>query len=201
LNYKLDLTYNNSASEYSINTLPELQQKLLLCIDENPGIRYRELLRLINFSNGVLSYHVNKLEKLDLVNVERKNRLTRFFPRNISNEVMGILGNLRNETSYEIMKLLSERGPISQQEIVKSTRKAASTISWRMKKLLDDNIICIKDKDFNYDENKDFGSKIQHKKVKLYELLNRNLVNDLIYNTNKYIDSMVSNYSEMVDSL
>jgi DNA-binding transcriptional ArsR family regulator len=201
LSYKLDSTYNNFASEYSINTLPELQQKLLLCIDENPGIRYRELLRLINFSNGVLSYHVNKLEKLDLVNVERKNRLTRFFPRNISNEVMGILGNLRNQTSYEIIKLLTERGPISQQEIVKSTRKAASTISWRMKKLLDDNIICIKDKDFNDDENKDFGSKVQYKKVKLYDLLNRNLVNDLIYKTNKYIDSMVSNYSEMVDSL
>jgi predicted transcriptional regulator len=197
----LGSTYNNSASEYSINTLPELQQKLLLCIDENPGIRYRELLRLINFSNGVLSYHVNKLEKLDLVNVERKNRLTRFFPRNISNEVMGILGNLRNQTSYEIIKLLTERGPISQQEIVKSTRKAASTISWRMKKLLDDNIICIKDKGFNCDENKDFGSKVQYKKVKLYDLLNRNLVNDLIYKTNKYIDSMVSNYSEMVDSL
>lgn len=197
----MDSTYYNSASEYSINALPELQQKLLLCIDDNPGIRYRELLRLINFSNGVLSYHVNKLEKLDLVNVERKNRLTRFFPRNISNEVMGILGNLRNQTSYDIIKLLSERGPISQQEIVKSTRKAASTISWRMKKLLDDNIICIKDKDYNYDENKDFGSKVQYKKVKLYDLLNRNLVNDLIYKTNKYIDSMVSNYSEMVDSL
>jgi DNA-binding transcriptional ArsR family regulator len=197
----LDSTYYNSASEYSINTLPELQQKLLLCIDENPGIRYRELLRLINFSNGVLSYHVNKLEKLDLVNVERKNRLTRFFPRNISNEVMGILGNLRNQTSYEIIKLLSERGPISQQEIVNSTRKAASTISWRMKKLLDDNIICIKDNNFNYDGNKDFGSKVQYKNVKLYDLLNRNLVNDLIYKTNKYIDGMVSNYSEMVDSL
>ncbi|TLX85774.1 MAG: winged helix-turn-helix transcriptional regulator, partial [Thaumarchaeota archaeon] len=104
MNYKLDSTYNNFASEYSINSLPELQQKLLVCIDENPGIRYRELLRLINFSNGVLSYHANKLEKLDLVNVERKNRLTRFFPRNISNEVMGILGNLRNQTSYEIIK-------------------------------------------------------------------------------------------------
>ena len=201
MSYKLDSTYYNSASEYSINTLPELQQKLLLCIDDNPGIRYRELLRLINFSNGVLSYHVNKLEKLDLVNVERKNKLTRFFPRNISNEVMGILGNLRNQTSYEIIKLLSERGPISQQEIVNSTRKAASTISWRMKKLLDDNIICIKDNNFNYDGNKDFGSKVQYKKVKLYDLLNRNLVNDLIYKTNKYIDSMVSNYSEMVDSL
>ena len=201
MTYKLDSTYNNYSSEYFINTLPKLQQELLVCIDENPGIRYRELLRLIKFPNGVLSYHVNKLEKLDLVNVERKTRITRFFPRNISNEIMGTLGNLRSQTSYEIIKLLYEKGPISQQEIVKYTRKAASTISWQMKKLVDDNIICIKDKDFNYDVNKSFGSKIQYKKVKLYDLLNRNLVNDLIYKTNKYIDNVVNNYSEMVDSL
>ena len=201
MNYKLDSIYDNSSSEYLFNTLPKLQQKLLLCIDENPGIRYRELLRLIKFPNGVLSYHIDKLEKMDLVNVERKSRITRFFPRNISNEIMGILGNLRSQTSYEIIKLLYEKGPISQQEIIKHTRKAASTISWQMKKLLADNIICIKDKDFNYDVNKDFGCKIQFKKVKLYDLLNRNLVNDLIYNTNKYIDSVINNYSEIVDSL
>ena len=201
MNYKLDSIYDNSSSEYLFNTLPKLQQKLLLCIDENPGIRYRELLRLIKFPNGVLSYHIDKLEKMDLVNVERKSRMTRFFPRNISNEIMGILGNLRSQTSYEIIKLLYEKGPISQQEIIKYTRKAASTISWQMKKLVADNIICIKDKDFSYDENKDFGCKIQFKKVKLYDLLNRNLVNDLIYNTNKYIDSVVNNYSEIVDSL
>jgi DNA-binding MarR family transcriptional regulator len=199
LSYKLDSIYNNS-SEYYTNTLPKLEQKLLLCIDENPGIRYRELMRLIKFPNGVLSYHIDKLEKMDLVNVERKSRITRFFPRNISNDIMGILGNLRSQTSYEIIKLLYEKGPISQQEIIKNTRKAASTISWQMKKLLDDNIICIKIKDFNYDENKDLGRNIQGNKTKLYDLLNRNLVNDLFYKTNKYIDSVVTNYSEIVDS-
>ena len=199
MSFKLDSIYNNS-SEYYTKTLPKLEQKLLLCIDENPGIRYRELMRLIKFPNGVLSYHIDKLEKMDLVNVERKSRITRFFPRNISNDIMGILGNLRSQTSYEIIKLLYEKGPISQQEIIKNTRKAASTISWQMKKLLDDNIICIKIKDFNYDENKDLGSNIQGKKTKLYDLLNRNLVNDLFYKTNKYVDSVVTNYSEIVDS-
>lgn len=184
-----------------LNTLPKLQQELLVSIEENPGIRYRELMRLIKFPNGVLSYHLNKLEKMNLLNVERKSRITRFFPRNISNDIMDILGNLRSQASYEIIKLLYEKGPISQQEIIKYTRKAASTISWQMKKLLDDNIICIKSKDFNYDENKEFGSKIQGKKVKLYDLLNRTLVNDHIYKTNKYIDSVVNNYSEIVDSL
>jgi DNA-binding MarR family transcriptional regulator len=201
LSYKFDSIYNNSSSEDLLNSLPKLQQELLVCIDENPGIRYRELMRMIIFPNGVLSYHIDKLEKMDLVNVERKSRITRFFPRNISNDIMGILGNLRSQTSYEIIKLLYEKGPISQQEIIKYTRKAASTISWQMKKLLDENIICIKNNDSNYDENKEFGSNILSKKVKLYDLLNRTLVNDLIYKTNKYIDSVVNNYSEIIDSL
>jgi len=201
LSYKFDSIYNNSSGEDLLNSLPKLQQELLVCIDENPGIRYRELMRMIKFPNGVLSYHIDKLEKMDLVNVERKSRITRFFPRNISNDIMGILGNLRSQTSYEIIKLLYEKGPISQQEIIKYTRKAASTISWQMKKLLDENIICIKNNDSNYDENKEFGSNILSKKVKLYDLLNRTLVNDLIYKTNKYIDSVVNNYSEIIDSL
>lgn len=197
----MDSIYNNSSSDDLLNSLPKLQQELLVCIDENPGIRYRELMRLIKFPNGVLSYHIDKLEKMDLVNVERKSRITRFFPRNISNDIMGILGNLRSQTSYEIIKLLYEKGPISQQGIIKYTRKAASTISWQMKKLLDENIICIRNNDSNHDENKEFGSNILSKKVKLYDLLNRTLVNDLIYKTNKYIDSVVNNYSEIIDSL
>ena len=201
MSYKFDSIYNNSSSEDLLNSLPKLQQELLVCIDENPGIRYRELMRMIKFPNGVLSYHIDRLEKMDLVNVERKSRITRFFPRNISNDITGILGNLRSQTSYEIIKLLYEKGPISQQEIIRYTRKAASTISWQMKKLLDENIICIKNNDSNYDENNEFGSKKLSKKVKLYDLLNRTLVNDLIYKTNKYIDSVVNNYSEIIDSL
>lgn len=196
----LDLVYNKSSSLYFFDTLPELQQKLLVSIDENPGIRYRELLRLTKLSNGVLSYHINRLEKMDFVIVERRARMTRFFPRNISNEIMGVMGSLRNQTAYEIIKLLYDRGPIPQQEIINYTKKAASTISWHMKKLMDDNIVCIKDKNIIYDGNNDVGIKTQHKKLNLYELLNRNIVNGLIYKTNNYIDGAINNYSDIMDS-
>jgi len=192
----------NSSNMYLVKTLPKLQQELLLCIDENPGIRYRELLRLLNFSNGVLSFHVNRLEKLDLLNVERRTRITRFFPRNISNDIMGIIGNLRNQTSYEIIKLLYDRGPITQQEIIKYTRKAASTVSWNMKKLLEDNIVYLKNRNNIYeDDHYAADGRFQYKRVNLYDLLNRNLVNDLIYMPNKYIDGTINNYSEIMDSL
>ncbi len=194
--------YRNSSNVCLFKTLPKLQQELLLCIDENPGIRYRQLMRLLNHSNGVLSYHINRLEKLDLVNVERRTRITRFFPRNISNDIMGIIGNLRNQTSYEIIKLLYDIGPISQQEIIKYTRKAASTISWNMKKLLADNIVYLKNKNNIYEnDNYTIDGKFHYKRINLYDLLNRNLVNDLIYKTNKYIDSTINNYSDIMDSL
>ncbi|MDP9305210.1 MAG: winged helix-turn-helix transcriptional regulator [Thermoproteota archaeon] len=200
---KMDSIYINSSTEDFFDTLPELQQKLLLFIGENPGIRYRELLRLINSSNGVLSYHINKLEKMELVNVDRKSRITRFFPRNISNEIMVLLGILRNQTSYEIMKLLYESGPVSQSEIVKYTRKSASTISWYIKKLLRDNIIYIKNKQGTYDGNNDISYKMQltGKRVNSYDLSNRNLVSDVMNKANKYIERTIDNYSSVIDSL
>jgi DNA-binding MarR family transcriptional regulator len=199
----MDSIYIYSSTGGSFDALPELQQKLLLFIGENPGIRYRELLRLINSSNGVLSYHINKLEKMELVNVDRKSRITRFFPRNISNEIMALLGILRNQTSYEIMKLLYESGPVSQSEIVKYTRKSASTISWYIKKLLGDNIIYIRNKQGTYDGNNDISFKMQltGKRVNFYDLSNRNLVSDVMNKANKYIDRTIVNYSSVIDSL
>ena len=199
----MDSIYINSSTAGSFDILPELEQKLLLFIGENPGVRYRELLRLIHSSNGVLSYHVNKLEKMELVNVDRKSRVTRFFPRNISNEIMVLLGILRNQTTYEIMKLLYESGPVSQSEIVRYTRKSASTISWYIKKLLGDNVIYIKKKQGTYDGNNDISYKMQlmGKRVNYYDLSNRNLVSDVMNKANKYIDSTVDNYSSVIDSL
>jgi predicted transcriptional regulator len=137
---------------------------------------------------------------MDLVIVERRARMTRFFPRNISNEIMGVMRFLRNQTSYQIIKLLYDRGPTSQPEIINYTGKAASTISWYMKKLVDDNIVCFKDKNIIYDENTDVVLKSQHKKLNLYDLLNRNAVTGLFYKTNNYIDSTINNYSDIMDS-
>lgn len=37
---------------------------LLRHIEENPGIRYRELLRMTGLANGVLTYHWPRLKRL-----------------------------------------------------------------------------------------------------------------------------------------
>ena len=40
-----------------------LDDIILNLVIKNPGIRYRELLLLTGLCNGVLSYHINKIEK------------------------------------------------------------------------------------------------------------------------------------------
>jgi DNA-binding transcriptional regulator GbsR (MarR family) len=101
------------------------------------------------------------------------------------------------------MKLLYESGPVSQSEIVKYTRKSASTISWYIKKLLGDNIIYIRNKQGTYDGNNDISYKMQltGKRVNFYDLSNRNLVSDVMNKANKYIDRTIVNYSSVIDSL
>ncbi|MDQ3948409.1 MAG: hypothetical protein M3218_04715 [Thermoproteota archaeon] len=60
-------------------------------IKQIPGVRYRELLRLTGFVNGVLTYHLAALEKANVINVDRKLRVTRYYPVTISDSETAIL--------------------------------------------------------------------------------------------------------------
>ncbi|MDQ6866286.1 MAG: hypothetical protein M3044_20970 [Thermoproteota archaeon] len=55
------------------------KEMLLIHINNIPGIRYRELLRLTELSNGVLAYHLSGLEKTSQIRVDRQreNKATR----------------------------------------------------------------------------------------------------------------------------
>ncbi len=57
-----------------------VQDKIVKCVNEIPGIRYRELSRITDISNGVLSYHLNLLANSGKIRVNRvNNRVTRYF--------------------------------------------------------------------------------------------------------------------------
>jgi predicted transcriptional regulator len=50
---------NDNKYEKRINSI---QEKIIQFVNDFPGIRYRELLRITGVSNGVLSYHLNLLD-------------------------------------------------------------------------------------------------------------------------------------------
>ena len=66
-------SFDNIAIEQGKDHLSEIQNKLINFINSQPGIRYRELLRLSGLTNGVLTYHITNLEKSGRIIADRSN--------------------------------------------------------------------------------------------------------------------------------
>jgi predicted transcriptional regulator len=122
---------------YIIRSSSDLRYRIYGFISKNPGIRYRELIRLARISNGVLSYHLGRLEKFKEIRVERQRgkRVTRYFASNIPKEDSNIIGCFRSKVVKKIICLLLKNEYCTFNEIVDHIEKAPSTISWHIKKL------------------------------------------------------------------
>src|ERR687885_1154521 len=125
--------------------LSEVQDKLIKYINAQPGIRYRELLRLSGLSNGVLTYHIANLEKSGRIIADRSinNKITRYYPNNIPIEETDIIGHIRNNAARQIILFILEHDSCTFNEIIEYTKKAPSTISWHLKRLKDSGIISV----------------------------------------------------------
>ena len=117
---------------------------LLRCISNSPGIRYRELLRATGFSNGVMAYHLKKLEKSKQIKVRRYDRgSTRFYPFIIAAKELQVIQHIRRKTASEIVLFLSQSGPRTFKDIVQVTKKVRSTVSWHLSRLRHGGIISV----------------------------------------------------------
>jgi predicted transcriptional regulator len=92
----------------------KIQSKILEHIHIDPGVRYRQLLRLTGLSNGSLSYTLKKLEKSRLIIVKRScnTRVTSYYPENIKTSELHILANFRNHTDIRILQFLIKQGQL-----------------------------------------------------------------------------------------
>jgi predicted transcriptional regulator len=105
----------------------ETRAMLLRSIEQNPGIRQRELLRRTGLVNRVLSYHISALEKSDVIKVDRQPRTTRYYPVTLSDKEYNILKFVRHKPVRHIMIFLLGRDLCTFNEIVDHLQKAHST--------------------------------------------------------------------------
>jgi len=158
---------------------------LLKSIEENPGIRYRELLRTTGLVNGVLSYHLSALERLDVVKVDRQPRTTRYYPVTISDEEYNILKYVRHKPVRQIMLFLIERDLCTFNEIVDHMQKAPSTVSLHLRRLREGGMISIR-----------YGE------YQLYSLTNKDIVCEVLAKYKaSFTDRVVGSYEEMMEEL
>jgi predicted transcriptional regulator len=181
---KATVTINHNVDDEKLED--SIQSKLLKHIDEYPGIRYRELLRLADLVNGVLTYHLSLLERSTQIRVNRsKAKTTRYYPINITPEESEVIGYIRNEPIRRIISFILEHNICTFNEIVDYTNKAPSTISWHLKKLKDAGIISV-----------------QYGQYQLYRVTNREVVAEILYKYRQsFVEQVVDNYTEIIEEL
>jgi predicted transcriptional regulator len=168
------------------NKTNSVQDKILKYVNEIPGIRYRELLRMTGLSNGVLSYHLRFLDNTGKIRVNRvNNRVTRYFSYEVSIQESSVIGLLRQETTRKIIMYILENGSCGYHNIMIHTGKVASTISWHMARLKAANIIKVrKQNEYTYCE-------IGMDRLILQELLSK-------YKSS-FTEKIVDNYVDMIN--
>lgn len=115
--------------------------QLINTIEKNPGIKFREIMRDTGMKNGVLSYHIAKLEKDGSIQVQRGPRQTRFYPLHISEAESKIIKALRRQTQRDIISTLILHEHLEFNEIVNQVGKSQSTVSLYLSQLVDDDIV------------------------------------------------------------
>jgi predicted transcriptional regulator len=174
-------------SEFYVYKVRDSKAVILKQIDKNPGIRYRELLRLTGLTNGGLEYHLKILERSHKVKVDRHDgRRTRYYPLNISADESHILGCLRNNVARQIVFFILGHDLCTFAEIVEHIKKAPSTASWHLKRLSEAGIISV-----------GYGTEYQ-----LYSAVNNNLVKKVLCKYEEtFRDKIANAYYEMFGDL
>ena len=169
----------------------DVHNKLIRYINGQPGIRYRELLRLSGLSNGVLTYHITNLEKSGRIIADRNNnnKTTRYYSNNIPIEETDIIGHIRNNAARQIILFILEHDSCTFNEIIEYTKKAPSTISWHLKRLKDAGILSVL---YN-------TSRCQQRLYKVRDL--ESIANVLSKYKETFADTIVNNYTEIMEDL
>jgi predicted transcriptional regulator len=155
-------------------------------VERNPGIKFREIMRETGFKNGVLSYHARKLEKNGSIKIDRKSGETRFYPLCVTEEESNLITSLRRDTQRNILLSLLDDKSLTFNELVHKVRKAPSTVSTFLGKLVDENIVGLKIVDLK----------------KVYLLKNADMVNEIIKKYNPVLLERVAyNFAETFSNL
>ena len=117
-------------------------------IKSNPGIRFRELMKKVGITNGVMSYYLRKLEQNESVWAERTTRVTRFYSSDLSEDEAKLVKRLRQETPKKILVALVQNDQLTFKELTAKICKSPATTSFYLSQLVKDNIVATSKSDF-----------------------------------------------------
>lgn len=114
---------------------------LLLLINQNPGIRFNQLLRKSGLKNGVVSHYLSKLQKEQKIIITRTNRVCNVFPYEFSSEFEKLLVRSSQVTCGMILGALITGDRLTFAELAQKIPKSKSTVSFYLSKLVSDGLV------------------------------------------------------------
>nr|MDO8114837.1 winged helix-turn-helix transcriptional regulator [Candidatus Sigynarchaeota archaeon] len=128
-----------------------VRTRILDLILNQPGIHLNELMRQLGLDSGALTWHLQILIDFQLVKMEKVGQYNSYFPRlPIKNTLPFYLDAtklMKNETGLQLLRTINEEGPKYQAELATILSVEKKTIRYHVKKLVDDGLIEIDEKD------------------------------------------------------
>ncbi len=153
----------------------ETRRKIFDTISKNPGLHLSKIAELLKMRISHVEYHVNYLEKHDLVVVEKATGYKRFYIKGtIGTQDKRYLSVLRQKTLLSIILYLLKNQIVQHKDILENVAVSPSTLSYHLNKLVKYDIVVVQ----RYGENKGYQLKnreeivtwlIQYKPFDLYE--------------------------------
>ena len=121
----------------------ELDNRRLIynIVNKYAGSHFREIERISKLSTGVVKYHLSYLSKNGLIIEQKDGNNIRYFPKQITAENKTLLTLLRQETIRKIILFLIIHDKSNHEQIVESIKLSPSTITWHIKKLIDNHLV------------------------------------------------------------
>ncbi|MFC1804067.1 winged helix-turn-helix transcriptional regulator [Thermoproteota archaeon] len=110
-------------------------------VKENPGLHMRELQRRLDIPLSTLEYHLDYLEKKEILSQEDDRRYCRYFAEDHTNEEKKLLSALRQKRLREIILLVLSEEMLCFKELSKEIMIADSTLSHYLGFLAENQIL------------------------------------------------------------
>lgn len=153
----------------------ETRRKIYDVLRKNPGVHLSKIADLLQMRVSHVEYHLNFLEKHDMITVEKVMGYKRFYIKGtIGVQDKRYLSVLRQKTLLHIILFLLKNDIVQHKDILENVAVSASTLSYHLNKLVKYDIVEVQ----RYGEHKGYQLKnrdeiitwlIQYKPFDLYE--------------------------------
>ncbi len=105
-----------------------LRKRIFDYVKENPGKHYRAILNDLNLTMGVLTYHINRLEKAQYLNSRQDGMFRRFYIRGPKTEMRFFLSDIQES----ILNVIKENKGISQTKIAEKIGVSRKVVNYHV---------------------------------------------------------------------